>query len=497
MRPMAALLAAAPLAVILVGMAVLRRSAAVAGAAGMLVTLLLWLTVFEPTRDIGRSEVRVLSGALLEAVHSTATILWIILPALAIFEFQRRAGAIERIRDTLAALTDERRLQTLLIAWFFGLFMEGAAGFGTPVALAAPLLVGLGYPPVRAVILALLGHAAGVSFGAVGTPVLAQVELAGLDAGALATRTAVLHAIAGPILLLIMVRLAGDVALKRMEIVWTGLAALCFFVPSVTLATLAGPELPTLGGAMIGATAFVVLLQRHRSGPRPALRRLLRDLLPYLIILLLVLATRLIPPVQQLLSGLSLTWTFDEIFRGAFQPLYHPGTMLFLGLFAGALIIRRGPLVSTAIAAALRRLLPVALALFIMLALSRLMVHSGMIAELASAASAAGLAWPLISPLIGVLGTFITGSATASNILFTELQLSTAASVALPPLAIAAAQGFGAAIGNVIAPHNIIAGSATVGLVGREGDILARTMLPCAIYAGIGGGVVFALAVWT
>jgi lactate permease len=340
---------------------------------------------------------------------------------------------------------------------------------------------------VRAVILALLGHAAGVSFGAVGTPVLAQVELAGLAAGELAARTAVLHGVAGPILLLIMVRLAGEAPLTRSDVGWSGLAALCFFAPSLALAYLAGPELPTLGGALLGAVAFVILLRRRRPAANLSLRRLFLDLAPYLLILLLVLATRLVPPVQQALSGLTLAWSFDETFRGAFQPLYHPGTLLFLGLFAGAFVTGRAGLLGEAMAAALRRLLPVALALLVMLALARLMVNSGMIAELASAAAVAGPAWPLVAPLIGVLGTFITGSATASNILFTELQLSIAHSLSLPPLAMAAAQGFGAAIGNVIAPHNIIAGSATVGLVGREGDILARTVLPCAIYAGIGG----------
>lgn len=115
------------------------------------------------------------------------------------------------------------------------------------------------------------------------------------------------------------------------------------------------------------------------------------------------------------------------------------------------------------------------------------MVHSGMIETLAAAASRAGPVWPLIAPTVGILGTFITGSATASNVLFTELQQSTAASLSLTPTVMVAAQGFGAGIGNVIAPHNIIAGSATVGLVGREGDILRKTASAGAIYAGIGG----------
>ena len=114
-----------------------------------------------------------------------------------------------------------------------------------------------------------------------------------------------------------------------------------------------------------------------------------------------------------------------------------------------------------------------------------------MISILASAAAGAGPAWPFVAPIVGVLGTFITGSATASNILFTELQVSTASSLLLSVPALVAAQGFGAAIGNVVAPHNIIAGCGTVSLVGREGDVLAHTAKPCLIYLALGGVVVF------
>lgn len=158
---MSALLASTPLLVVLVGMLRLRRSAAVAGGLGLLVAPVLSATVV----DIGAAaDVAALAaggGAMAEALHATATVLWIVLPALAPYAFQRLRGAIERIRGALVGLTDDRRLQAILIAWFFGLFMDGAAGFGTLVALAAPLLVGLGYEPVRAVTLALLGHAAG------------------------------------------------------------------------------------------------------------------------------------------------------------------------------------------------------------------------------------------------------------------------------------------------------------------------------------------------
>ncbi|MEQ9040298.1 MAG: L-lactate permease [Silicimonas sp.] len=484
---MAALLAATPLAVIMIGMGVLRRSALVAGGAGLAVAVLLSLTAFRPAQGELASLMR---GVTAEAGHATLTILWIILPALAIFELQKQSDAIAHIRNALASLTDDRSMQAILIAWFFGLFMEGAAGFGTPVALAAPLLVGLGYAPVRAVVLALLGHAAGVSFGAVGTPALAQIAITGLTETEIAGRTAALHAVCAPFLLLAMVRLAANGPLSRGDVLWTATAAVCFLLPSLALAALIGPELPTLGGALMGGAAFIVLLRRGRAPVGLNPRQLIADLSPYLLILLLVLLTRLIPPIQRGLSVVNFSWTFDG-YSGSFQPFYHPGTMLFLGLALAAIARGQAAMLLTALAAALRRLLPVALALLVMLALSRLMVHAGMIASLAAAAASVGPAWPVLAPFVGVLGTFITGSATASNILFTDLQLSTAQSLALPVPLLVAAQGFGAAIGNIVAPHNIIAGSATVGLVGREGDVLARTVTPCLLYAGLGAVMVF------
>jgi lactate permease len=488
------LLAAAPIAIVLAGMVGLQWSAALAGAVGLGVALALALAVFDVGAATGLAVPQALSGVLAEALHATGVILWIILPALGLYELQRRTGAFDRIRSTLTGLTDDRRLQALLIAWFFGLFMEGAAGFGTPVALAAPLLVGLGFPPVRAVALALVGHAAGVTFGAVGTPVITQSEITGLPARDIAAIAALMHAILGTMLVVALARLASDGPLDAAVLGWCALAAAAFLGPSLLLATLAGPELPTLGGALIGGAAFAALLWRRGGGGRVGSgpdRGLLADLAPYLVVLGLVLATRLVAPLREVLQDATLAWRLHDTFSSSFQPLYHPGTLLLAGLLTGAVLTGRAAEVPAALAAAVRRLLPVALALFVMLALSRTMVHSGMVEALADAAARIGTLWPLVAPAIGVLGTFVTGSATASNILFTEFQLGTAAALALPPAAMAAAQSFGAAIGNVIAPHNIIAGSATVGIQGREGEVLARTVRVCAVYALAGGALLF------
>jgi lactate permease len=478
-------LAALPILVVVLAMAVLQWRAALAGAAGLCVAL---LVVLGSSGSSGGGVM--VAGVAAEAASSTLTILWIILPALVIYEVQLRSGALERMRLALTRLSDDRAVQALLIAWFFGLFMEGAAGFGTPVALAAPLLVGLGFAPVRAVVLALLGHAAGVSFGAVGTPALAQIELLGLPGSQLAALTIMVHALPLCLLALWVMRLATDAPLTRRHAGIALFAALCFLLPALMLAGLAGPEVPTLGGALIGGAIFAgVMRSRHLPATIEGKWRF-SDLVPYLLIVLLVLLTRLVPPVQVALSSLWLGWEWSG-FSGGFAPLYHPGTLLAAGLVIGALLTGRGALLGPATGAALRRLASVALALLVMLALARLMVHGGLIAQLAGAAAQVGALWPLLSPFVGVLGTFVSGSATASNVLFTDFQAATARALDLPVALMAAAQGVGAAIGNAIAPHNIIAGAATVGLSGRDGEVLARTLIPVLTYAASAGIIVF------
>ena len=431
-------LAALPLACVLVGMVGLRLSAVWAGLAGLAVALVIALLPgggYGLATSTALALPTALGGTIAEALSSAATILWIILPALALYAYQSQTGALDRLRDTLTGLTANRRQQALLIAWFFGLFMEGAAGFGTPVALAAPLLFGMGYNAVRAVALALLGHAAGVSFGAVGTPTLAQIELSGLDPQALAGTVAAMHALVGWLLLLAMVRLADETRLSGTDLRWTVLAGLCFFMPSVALASLAGPELPSLAGAMLGALAFIIVLRRGRPPLALDAATLLRDLAPYLAIVVLILLTRLVPAIHDPLSGWTWSWQLHGRFTGAFAPAYHPGTMLWLGMAVAAFTTGRARALPDAALDALRRLLAVGLALSIMLILSRLMVHAGMIDALARSAAATGPAWPLLAPSVGVLGTFITGSATTSNILFTELQLDTRKNLSLSRLA--------------------------------------------------------------
>jgi lactate permease len=499
-----ALLAAFPLLLIVALMLVWHWPAARAGGAGLLAALLLALGAFgygeRVLPELGRSVA--VAGALAEALFTTATVLWIIGPAICLYNLQKITGGIDVLREALGRLSTDRRIAALLVAWFFALFMEGAAGFGTPVALAAPFLVSAGFKPVEAVVLALIGHSVGVSFGAVGTPIIPQIEATGLSALELARSTGLYHALLGWIMLAIVIflvtRTSPSESNDRSVWGWTAFAAAAFLIPFFLISRYVGPELPTLGGAFIGGAVFIaamLLINRStRTGPLmapPELARLsvLRAAGPYLVLIALVLLTRLITPVRDLVFPLEWRWSLANVFSGAFRPLYHPGTLLWLAFFAAIFWLRAS---RDQVYAALRQtfalLMAVTLALAAMLGLARIMVHSGMIEVTALAvAGVAGGAWPFFAPFIGVLGTFVTGSATASNILFTDFQEAAAEQAHLPVAQIVGAQGFGAAVGNIICPHNIIAGGATVGLRGEEGVVLRKTLPACLLYATLGG----------
>src|SRR5262245_27378663 len=245
---MAALVATAPLALIIFLMAVLRWSAAHAGLVGLVAA------VVGAIRFVGlgtRSHVEQrIAGALIgtgaEAAFSAVDILWIILPALSLYELQQRSGAIDVMRTGLMGLSSDKTLLAVVIAWFFAPFMEGAAWFGTPIALAAPVLVSLGFTPVVAVALPVIGHVAGTSFGALGTPVFAQADVSGIGADRIAPPTALLHASLAPVLVLAIVFIARTGRFQARYAAWAAVAAVCFLLPYLGLAMFVGPELPTI-----------------------------------------------------------------------------------------------------------------------------------------------------------------------------------------------------------------------------------------------------------
>jgi len=498
-------LAAAPVVLVLVLLVVVGWSASASGLVGAGVAAVIAVVVF----DFGGSQDTFgipggFLGVFAEAASITMSVVAIIGPALAIHHLQMKTGATERLQEALGRLSPDPRISALLVAWFFTLFLEGAAGFGTPVALAAPFLVAAGLKPLPALVAALVGHAAGVSFGALGTPVLVQSESSGIPESDLACATAVYHLALGWLLTaVVVVTVSRSIGTGRMPWGRGVLAAVSFFVPYGLIACYVGAELPSLGGAIIGAVVFVVATRRRGSGEDEKLTEeqaldgapVLRAGAAYLTVLALVLLTRLVPALRSALAAVDLRWELFGEFSFESRPLLHPAVVLTAAIVVGA--VAQGATrtdVLDALRDTGRQLLPVVVALLAMVTIAQTMSRSGMTGELAEAAAGTGALWPLFAPAVGALGTLVTGSATASNILFTDLQQLTAENVGLPQVPLLGAQGFGAAAGNMFAPHNIVAGAAVVGLVGDEGRILRRTLPVALAYVVLGGVLAWWLA---
>jgi len=281
-----------------------------------------------------------LGGAFAEAVFTAGTILWILFPALCIHHFQVHTGAIQAVKAKTASFSEDPRIIALLIFWFFALFGEGLAGFGTPVALTAPFLVAIGFRPVDSVAAALIGHSVGASFGAVGTPIMPQIASTGFDGLQLARATGLYHSILGWVMLFIPMvmlhRAMEDPRKTKNRIgVWTVLAAVLFLLPFFSISRWVGPELPTLGGALFGGLAFVLILRSaHRKEKTPkgvlsnaahaaaSQKGLLRLTAPYWAPVSLILLTRLIPPVKEVLSSVTWEWVLLDTFRGKPELCY-------------------------------------------------------------------------------------------------------------------------------------------------------------------------------
>lgn len=501
---MLTLLATLPIAVILVLMVAARWSAAAAGATAAVGTLVLALTVFGyGGADDPFGPVEGVVGVLVRAAWVALTVMLIIGPALGIHHLQQRTGATSALEAGLARITPDPRVAALLIVWFFCLLIEGAAGFGTPVALAAPFLVAAGFRPVTAVVGAMVGHASAVPFAAVGTPTLAQLAIVDYPARELAWAVAPYMAVTGLVLAFVVARLVGTLLpTAGAPWGWMAVAYVAFFAPNLLIARFVGPELPSLVGAIVGAVVFVLAVRwvvRRRSPAGAATgtsddgaqadevpdrpgssMSFLAATAPYLVLVVLVLFTRLVVPVQDAARSVVWEWELFGHFSESIEPLYHPGLLLALSFVAGALW-QRASVADMALAfrRATLQVVPVFVALLAMVTVAFTMSEAGMTTQLAVAAAGAGVLWPVLSPFVGALGTFMTGSATASNILFTEFQDQTALAAGLDPVPLLGAQGAGAAVGNIICPHNVVAAAATVGLGGREGQVL-RQALPVA-----------------
>jgi len=472
-------------------------------------------------------------------------ILLIVFGAILLLQMLRKSGGIASIALSLSSVSEDRRVQVILIAWLMGSFFEGAAGFGTPAAIAAPLLVGLGFPPLIAVITALVADSTAVSFGAAGIPIIggfANLEgVADIPAGmafaeylyAIGAQAALLHLCVGSFMALVIVCITVQIAEGSLNKAWEVwpmalYGGLVFTVPQFLIGWFIGPELASLLGGLIGLFVFAFTTSRgflvpknnwyfpdssqwpdrwkstmstgKNSREEPAAMPAWRAWLPYVLVGLILLVGRL-PDlgITPLLKQFTISW--DEILGTTLSqgivPLYNPGLLPFV-LIALLIPLLHGLEFKEAAKAAketFSTIGPAAVALCFAVGMVYVMVNSGstqqtdsMLIVLAKAAANAGAdAWYLLAPVVGILGTFVSGSNAVSDIMFGIFQYNTAVNAGLPPVQVLALQAVGGAAGNMICIHNVVAASATVGLVGQEGYIIRKNALISLGYALLAG----------
>lgn len=542
-------LACLPIGIVAVLLVVLRWPASRAMPVSYLcVVVLAWFIWQVPTVQI--------AAASLMGLVTAGELLYIVFGAILLLNTLEESGALRTIRQSFWDISPDRRVQVIIVAWLFGSFIEGAAGFGTPAAVAVPLLVGLGFPPMAAVVAGLIIQSTPVSFGAAGTPILVGIQRglgtesviatvtarAGGDPAAwdlfldqLGLRIAVLHAIVGtaiPLLLVtVMTRFFGPnrSAREGLELWRFALfAAWAMIGPYVAVAYLLGPEFPSLLGGLIGlaivipvARAGWLLPKREQPwdfAPRehwevdwgsaaiseqPTTGRSLPLLLawsPYVLVAALLILTRLpnLPvgtwvkavriPLNQIL-GTSLSQTVT--------PLYLPGSIfIVVALLTVWLQRMEWKSFATAVRRSGRTMLAASTALVFTVPMVQVFIQSDggtagyqkmPLALAQGVASLVGTAWPLFAPFLGGFGAAIAGSNTVSNMMFALFQYDLGQTIGLDPAWIVALQAVGGAAGNTICVHNVVAASAVVGLIGREGIIIRKTLGVFVYYASFAG----------
>ncbi|MBL4294818.1 L-lactate permease [Vibrio fluvialis] len=490
-------------------------------------------------------------ASVLQGLGITVTVLWIVFGAIFLLNTLKYTGAITVIRNGFTNISPDRRIQAIIIAWCFGSFIEGASGFGTPAAIAAPLLVAIGFPALAAVLMGMMIQSTPVSFGAVGTPILVGVNK-GLDTHnitealvahgsnwdaylqQITASVALIHASVGTLMPVLMAMMLTRFFGKNRS--WTeGLsilpfalfAGLAFTIPYALTGVLLGPEFPSLVGGLFGLTIVVTAAKKGFLVPKqswdfrpenewPAewlgsLKMELDDIkgkpmglalawLPYVLLAAILVLSRVSADFKGLL--LSVNLAFNNILgevgvSASIAPLYLPGGILvFVALLAVLLQARSLKPMGQALGESTKTLIGAGFVLVFTIPMVRIFINSGVnMSDLASmpvttanfAAGLVGSAFPALSATVGALGAFIAGSNTVSNMMFSQFQFEVAQTLSVSSVIVIALQAVGAAAGNMIAIHNVVAASATVGLLGREGATLRKTIIPTFYYLVVTG----------
>ncbi len=528
------IVAAIPILVLFALLAGLRLAAQWASLVTLAVALVISVVVYR--MPIGLA----LDATLLGICFGLFPIVWIVINAIFIYNVIVDTGLFDTIRDSLAGVSNDRRIQVVLIAFVFGALLEATAGFGTPVAITASLMAGLGFEAIYAAALALLANTAPVAFGGFGIPILTGASVAGLD-------TMELSQMVGrqtPLLALIIPAMLVTVmsGFRRMLEVWPVIAVsgIAFAGTQFVVSNVLGPELADLLAALITVVAVVGLLSFWRpssewhfenepsadereSYDTPPIGRTLYAWSPFIIIVALFLLVQ-VPPIKAAVGGIQTAVNFPSAAvdpttglpvvpwpgldgQVEQQPPVVPeaapysatyatnwlsaaGTIILLADLIALAVLRVGPGRGLRIyGQTLKQLWSAILTIASILGLAYLLNYAGVTYTLGLAFAATGVLFPFFASFIGWLGVALTGSDTSSNALFANLQKVTAQQIGVSPNLTVGANSSGGVLGKMISPQNLAVGTSATGLQGREGDLL-RLVLKWSI------ALTLVMAVW-
>ncbi|MEW1995719.1 L-lactate permease [Streptomyces coelicoflavus] len=501
---LSALVAALPLVIVLVLLGGVRMKAHLAGLIGLLAAVLVaWLAYGMPLDQTA-------SSAVQGAVFGLFPILWIVVNALWVYRMTVRTRHFDILRRSFGRLSDDPRIQALVVAFCFGALLEALAGFGAPVAICSVMLVALGFDPVRAAVVSLVANTAPVAFGAMGTPVVTLAQVTGLpldDVASVVGRQTPLLALVVPLLLVALVD--GRRGLRE---TWVPALAcgVAFAVAQFVASNYVSAQLADIAAALIGAGALVAVPHSRRPAAEPVrasvltgarseelderdpAREVVRAYAPYALIVA-VFSVAQIPVVKDWLA--KATQSYDWPFLDVADPEGNPvggnvfswpivstgGTLvLFAGLATAVVLGVHARVAVREWLATVYELRFAILTVTSVLALAYVMNLSGQAATIGHFVAAAGAGLAFLSPVLGWFGVAVSGSDTSANALFGALQVTAARESGLSPELLAAANSSGGVLGKMISPQNLTIACAAVGLAGREGDLL-RKVLPWSL----------------
>jgi L-lactate transport len=513
------LIASLPILFFFVALTVLRMKGYLAGT--ITVVLALLVSIFFFRMPIAMAVAAAGAGFL----FGLWPIAWIIVMAVFLYRITVRTGQFEIIRASVVSVTEDQRLQMLLVGFSFGAFLEGASGFGAPVAITAALLAGLGFNPLYAAGLCLIANTAPVAFGAMGIPILVAGQVTGIDAfkiGAMAGRQLPFLSFLIPAwVILIMDGWRGVRQTWPAILVCGGTFAVTQFLTSNFI----GPELPDITSALVSLISLTIFLKFWKPknifrfpGQEATLKveshsfaQVAKAWSPFAILTLFVTVWSIKPFKALFAKGGNLAWTvinkpvpmldklvikMPPIVNGptpyasvyTFDWLSATGTAILLSAVVSILVLRMKPMdaIKTFGSTLDSLKLPI-FSIGMVLAFANIANYSGLSATLALLLATTGLAFPFFAPFLGWIGVFLTGSDTSSNALFCNLQANTAHQIHVSSTLMVAANSSGGVTGKMISPQSIAVASGAVGLVGRESDLFRFTLKHSLMLAGLVG----------